>query len=236
MKRAVAGIGPLVPALVTVGASVCASSILLATGPKALGPPPVVPPLTKEMGRIVASLSPPAQLLSRGRGPTARLGDRRSLSAPSRASATSTPTSHRRSRQVTPVGASPAPLPSAPSPHPAPPGTPPVTPPPSPPAPPVTPPPSPPAPPLTPPPSPPSPPSPPPAPPVTPAPVTVARATTDDKPGWGHGDPNHNHTGPPGRESKGPKNQPTSPPGGQPVPTDNQDASGENGENKSKGR
>jgi hypothetical protein len=46
----VARIGPLLPAFATVGASLCASSLLLTTGPQALGPPPVVPPLTTKVG------------------------------------------------------------------------------------------------------------------------------------------------------------------------------------------
>jgi hypothetical protein len=25
---------------------------------------------------------------------------------------------------------------------------------------------------------------------------------TEERPGWGHGDPNHDHTGPPGQEDK----------------------------------
>ena len=66
MKRMVARIGPVVPAFATVAASVCASSLLFATGPRALEPPPVVPPLTREVGRVVASLSPPSQTFSRG--------------------------------------------------------------------------------------------------------------------------------------------------------------------------
>ena len=72
-----------------------------------------------------------------------------------------------------------------------------------------------------------------------PAPVTVAQATTDkgkppkdgSKPGWGNGDPNHDHTGPPGKESK---NQATSP--GLPEPAaaaSDQHGSDQNGEKKS---
>jgi hypothetical protein len=64
-------------------------------------------------------------------------------------------------------------------------------------------PPQPPTPPQTPPPSPPSPPAPPL---VTPPPPSVATVQTDPdkafKPGWGHGDPNHEHTGPPGKGRK----------------------------------
>src|SRR6266566_6361084 len=68
MKGVVERIGPLVPAFATVGASICVSSLLLSTGPQALGPPLVVPPLTREVGRIAASLLLPAQRLSPGRG------------------------------------------------------------------------------------------------------------------------------------------------------------------------
>ena len=201
MKGMVERIGPLVPAFATVGASVCVSSLLLAAGPQTLGPLPVVPPPTREVGRVVVSLSPPAPPLSRGRGPAARPAERRSRSAPPRALATSTPISHPSSKQVSRVGAPPAP--------------------------------------------PPSPSNPPPAPPVTPQPasVTVSQATTDktkkpksgNKPGWGHGDPNHNHTGPPGKASQGKKNEATSPQSGPPVPADRQHGSGQNGEKKSTG-
>ena len=134
-----------------------------------------------------------------------RIGTRHDrILAPLRRLATATPTPHRSSRQVSPVGASAAPLPSPPTP-------------------------------------PPSPPSPPPAPAVAPAPapVTVAQATTDkgkppkdgSKPGWGNGDPNHDHTGPPGKQSK---NQATSP--GPPEPAaaaSDQHGSDQNGEKKS---
>jgi hypothetical protein len=202
MKRTVARIGPFVPAFATVGASVCVSSLLLATEPQALGPSPVVPPLTREVGRIVASLSPSAQLLSRGRGPAARPADRRTLSAPARVRATSPPSSHRVSRQVSRVGA-----PSA-------------TPPPAP-----------------------SPPSPPPVA-RSPASAPVAQAPTDkgkppkgtNKPGWGHGDLSHDHTGPPGKGSKGQTNQPTPAPAGPAVAAGARQGSVQNGEKKSTGR
>ena len=222
MKRMVARIGPLVPAFATVGASVCATSLLLTSGPQAVEPPPVVPPLTREVGRVVASLSPPAQLLSRGRGSATRPADRRGLSAPPRAVATSRPTSHRSSRQASPpVRTSSPPAPSPPSPLPAPSVTP------------------------------------------APAPVTVVQGTTDkqkrpkdtSKPGWGHGDPNHEHTGPPGKGSKGQENQPappeagspgkkpkgqpsqpTSPGAGPPATAGDQHGSAQNGEKKSAGR
>jgi hypothetical protein len=204
MKRTVERIGPLAPAFATAGASVWLSSLLLATVPQALGPPPVVPPLTREVGRIVALLSPSAQLLLRGRSQAARPADRRSLSVPARARATSTPSTHRVSRQVGRAGA-----PSAtPPPPPAP--------------------------------------SPPPAPPVTPPPasVPVAQAPTDkgnrpkdrNKPGWGHGDPNHDHTGSPGKGSNGQKNQATSPGAGPPPTAGRQRGFVQNGEKKSTGR
>jgi hypothetical protein len=222
MKLMVERIGPLVPAVATVGASVCATSLLLATGPQAVESPPVVPPLTREVGRVVASLSPPAQLLSRGRGPTARRVERRSLSAPPHGLASSPPTSYRSSGQASrPVRASSPPAPSPPSPLPAPPVTP------------------------------------------APAPVTVVQGTTykqkrpkdASKPGWGHGDPNHDHTGPPGKgskgqqnqptspgagppgqESKGQQNQPTSPGAGPPATPGGQHGSPQNGDKKSAGR
>jgi hypothetical protein len=199
MKQMVARIGPLLPAFATVGASVCASSLLLTTGPQALGPPPVAPPLTTKVGRVVASFSPPAQPLSRSRGPAARPANRRSLSAPARRSATSTPTSRGSSRPVSPVGASNAP---PPSPSPAPP-----------------------------------------APPVTrpPASVPIPKVSADkekrpkdgNKPGWGHGDPNHDHTGPPGKRSTGQENQATTTPAAPPVPEGDQHGSGQHGGKKS---
>jgi len=200
MKRTVERIGSFVPAFATVGASVCVSSLLLATRPQALGPPPVVPPLTREVGRVVASLSPPAQVLSRGRGPAVRRADRRSLSAPARGLAMSTPTSHRSSTQVSRVGAPSAPLPSPPSP--------------APPAPPVTPPPA--------------------SVPVVQAPTDKGKRSTDGtKPGWGYGDPNHDHSGPPGRASKGQENQATTAHAGPQVAAGDQHGSSQNGEKKS---
>jgi hypothetical protein len=75
--------------------------------------------------------------------------------------------------------------------------------PPKPPAPPPSPPPSPPSP----PPSPPSPPAPPPVTPTPPAaPIVQTTADKGRRPGWGHGDPNHQHSGPPGkgRQSEAP--------------------------------
>ena len=200
MKQMVAGIGPLLPAVATVGASVCTSSLLLTTGPQVLGPPPVVPPLTTKVGRVVASFSPPAQHLSRSRGPAARPADRRSLSAPAPRSATSTPTSRGSSRPVSPPAASKAPQPSLPSPAST--------------APPVTPP---------------------------PASVPIPKVSTDkekrskdeNKPGWGHGDPNHDHAGPPGKGSKGQENQATTTPAAPPVPEGDKHGSGQNGGKKS---
>jgi len=168
MKRAVQRIGPLVPALATVGASIAVSSLLLGTGPRTLGPHPVVPPFPREVGRVVASLSPPAQPPSRGRAPVVHSPGRHSLSAPARGSAPTAPSLHRSSRQVGRVGASAAPPPSPPSPPPAPP---------------VTPQPS--------------------SEPGTQAPTQDEKRSKDgNRPGWGHGDPNHDHTGPPGKGSK----------------------------------
>ena len=200
MKQMVARIGPFLPAFATVGASVCTSSLLLTTGPQALGPPPVVPPLTTKVGRVVATFSPPAQPLSRSRGLAARRADRRSLSAPAPRSATSTPTSRGSSRPVSPVGVSKAPQPSPPSPAPT--------------APPVTPP---------------------------PASVPIPKVSTDkekrskdeNKPGWGHGDPNHDHTGPRGKGSTGQENQATTTPAAAPVPEGDQHGSGKDGGKKS---
>ena len=200
MKELVARIGPLLPAFATVGASVCASSLLLTTGPQALGPPPVVPPLTTTVGRVVASFSPPAQPLSRSGGPAARPADRPSRSAPAPRPATSTPTSRGSSRPVSPVGASKGPQPSPPSPAST--------------APPVTPP---------------------------PASVPIPKVSTDkekrpkdgNKPGWGHGDPNHDHTGPLSKGSTGQENQATTTPATPPVPEGDQHGSGQNGGKKS---
>jgi hypothetical protein len=65
------------------------------------------------------------------------------------------------------------------------------------------PPPAPPQPPVSPPSPPSSPPSPPAPPPVTPPPPAVSTVQTGgSRPGWGHGDPNHEHTGPPGKGRK----------------------------------
>jgi hypothetical protein len=99
--------------------------------------------------------------------------------------------------------ASSSPSPASPTPRHKEPGHPrhhsPPPPPPSPPKPPAPPP-------SPPPPSPPSPPSSPAPPPVTPPPPSVPTVQTDPdkafKPGWGHGDPNHEHTGPPGKGRK----------------------------------
>lgn len=199
MKQMVARIGPLLPAFATVGASVCASSLLLTTEPQALGPPTVVPPLTTKVGRVVATFSPPAQP-SRSRGPAARPAERRSLSATAHQSATSTPTSRASSSPVSPVGASKAPQASPPSPAST-------------------------------------------APPVTPPPASypIPKVSTDkekrskdgNKPGWGHGDPNHDHTGPPRKRSKGQENQATTTPAAPPVPEGDQHGSGKDGGKKS---
>ena len=193
MKQAVERIGPFVPAFATVGASVCASFLLLPTGPLTFGPRSVGPPLTRESGRIVASLSPPAQVLPGGRGPLAPPRDRRRLASPAHGSATSAPASQHSRKQVSRVGA-----PAAP-PHPTP--------------------------------------STPPAPPVTPPapPVTIRTASEPVKPGWGHGDRNHVHTGPPGRRASGRKKQPTPAPAGPPVATLAQPSAVQNGEKKSTG-
>ena len=193
MKQAVERIGPFVPAFATVGASVCASFLLLPTGPLTFGPRSVGPPLTRESGRIVASLSPPAQVLPGGRGPLAPPRDRRRLASPAHGSATSAPASQHPRKQVSRVG-----TPAAP-PHPTP--------------------------------------STPPAPPVTPPapPVTIRTASEPVKPGWGHGDRNHVHTGPPGRRASGRKNQPTPAPAGPPAATVVQQSAVQNGEKKSTG-
>jgi hypothetical protein len=166
MKRTVERISPLVPALATVGASVCVSSLLLTTGPQALVPQPVVPPVTREVGRVVASLSPPAQLLSRGRRPATRSAGRRI--APLRESAAPTPKLHRSARQVRRVEVPASPPASLPSPPPTPvtlqstsgPG-------------------------------------------AQPPAAKGKRPKHGNKPGWGHGDRNHDHTGPPGKGSEG---------------------------------
>jgi hypothetical protein len=196
MKRTVERIGPLVPAFATVGASVCVSSLLLGTGPQALGPQPVVPPLTREVGRVVASVSPPVQPLARGRRPATRPADR--PIAPARESTTPTPHSHRSPRQVRPVRGSVAPPPSPPSPPPTP---------------------------------------------VVRQPTVASgtqaqpekgkRPKDRSKPGWGNGDPNHDHTGPPGKGSEGQENQATTARAGPPVAADDQHGSSQSGAKKS---
>jgi hypothetical protein len=208
MKRVVERIGPLVPALATVGASICASSLLLAPGPQTLEPHAVVPSFTREAGRVVASLPPPAQPPSRVRAPVARSPGRRSLSAAARVSAASTPNLHRSSSQVGRPAASATPPPSPPSP-------------------------------------PPSPPSPPPSPPVTPQPTPepVTQAPTQNekppkdgsRPGWGHGDPNHDHTGPPSKGSKRQEDKPTTVGTGALAPVGDQHGPHQNGDKKSPG-
>jgi hypothetical protein len=205
MKRAVERIGPLVPALATVGASICASSLLLAPGPQTLEPHPVVPSFTSEAGRVVASLPPPAQPPSRvrPRGPSSP--DRRSRSAPAQALATSTPNLHRSSRQGGRLEASaPPPLPPPPSP-PSPPPSPPVTPQPNP-------------------------------EPVTQPPTQNEKRSKDgSRPGWGHGDPNHDHTGPPGKGSKRQENKATTIEAEAPAPMGDQHGPHQNGDKKSPG-
>jgi hypothetical protein len=177
--RVVERIGPLVPAIATVGASVCVTSLLVTTVPHALGPPPGVPPLKSPARPASVSVSPLTHLVSHSR--VARSPEHRSSARPARASNTLTPPSRPVPTQVS-QGASPPARPAPPSP--------------------------------------PSPPAPPAAPSVTPpASVTVAPATPDKpkrpkdttRPGWGHGDPNHDHTGPPGKSTKGQKDQTTPP-------------------------
>jgi len=105
---------------------------------------------------------------------------------------------------------------------------------------PTQPPPSPPAPP--PPPSPPPPPPPPPpSPPPPPAPVARSVAEQGARPGWGHGDKNHVHTGPPTKKGKAPEPpspaQPTQPEPPAPAtpPTDPGQGNG-NGNGKGNGK
>ena len=213
MKRAFERIGPLVPALATVGASICVSSLLLAPGPQTpLGPHPVVPSFTTKVGHVVAALSPPAQPRSRRRGLVAPSPVSRSLSATAPRSATSTANLHPSLSQVGRLEAPPAsPSPPAPSSPPSPPAAPPVTPQPAP-------------------------------EPVTQAPTQNEKRPKDgSRPGWGHGDPNHDHTGPPGQASKGQKNNQTTVAPAAPVapvppaaPGD-QHAPHQNGEKKSPG-
>jgi hypothetical protein len=175
VKQTVERIGPFVPAFATAGASVCASFLILAPGPQTLGPPPIGPPRATEAGRIVATLSPPAQLLPGGRRPVAASSERRALASPARRPPTSTPASQHSSKPVSRIGAPAAPPPPAPS---------------APSAPSVT----------------------PPAP-----PTTRATASRTIKPGWGYGDRNHDHAGPPGRGSSGGKNHTKAAPAGPPV-------------------
>ncbi len=194
MKWTVERFGPLVPAFATAGASVCVSSLLLATGPQTLGPQSVLPPLTSEAGRVVASLSPSAQISSAGRSPVAPPADRRSLSSPARGPAPPAPASHRPSTQAGPVGASSPPPQSRPSPPPAAPVT----------------------------------------GPTASAPAVQASAGKG-KPGWGYGDPNHDHTGPPGKRADGRKSQAASTGAGSPTRADAQNDSVQKGGKKSTG-
>jgi hypothetical protein len=190
--RVVERIGPLAPAFATVGASVCVSSLLLTTVPHALGPSPGVPPLKGETRPASVTVSPLKRLVPHGQSRVARAAGHPIPAGPSRASTTSTPSSPSVPTQISPIG--------TPSPTTTPP--------------------------------PPALPSPTPAPPAASPPVSVTVATppTDkrkpakdtSKPGWGHGDPNHDHTGPPGKGSKDQKSQPTppvpAPPASQPPP------------------
>jgi hypothetical protein len=194
MKWTVERFGPLVPAIATAGASVCVSSLLLATGPQTLGPQSVVPPLTSEAGRVVASLSPPASTSSVGKSRVAPPTNRRSLSSPARAPAPSAPPSHRPSTQVSPIGASPPP----PQLHPSPPPTLPATGP-------------------------------------TASSPAVQASTGKGKPGWGYGDPNHDHTGPPGKGANRQKSQVASAATDPPTRADGQNDSVQHGEKRSTG-
>ena len=202
MQRAVERIGPLVTALATVGASIGVSSVLLAKGPQTLAPHPVVPSFTNEVGRVVASLSPPAaHLPAPARAPVARPPGRRSPSAPARASAPPTPILHHSSRQVRRPDAFEPPPPSRPSPPPATPAT----------------------------------------PQPTSEPVTQARTESGKRPkdgnkaGWGHGDPNHHHTGPPGKGSKRQEDEATTVGAGAQVAAGDEHGPHQNGEKKSPG-
>jgi len=190
--RVVERIGPLAPAFATVGASVCVSSLLLTTVPHALGPSQGVPPLKGETGPASVTVSPLKRLVPHGQSRVARAADHPIPAGPSRASTTPTPSSPSVPTQVSPIG---TPSHTTTPPPPALPG-------------------------------------PTPAPPAAspPVSVTVAAPPTDkrkpakdtSKPGWGHGDPNHDHTGPPGKGSKNQKNQQTppaqAPPATQPTP------------------
>jgi hypothetical protein len=201
MKRVVERIGPLLPALATV-ASICVSSLLLATGPQTLGPQPVVPPFTREVGRVVASVSPPApQLPSRRPASVARSPGRSSRSAPPRRPVTSTPSFDRSSRQAGRVEGSASPQPSRPRPPPPPPATPQPT-----------------------------------YEPATQVPALHEKRPKDGtRPGWGHGDPNHDHTGPPGKGSKRQEDNATTVGAGAPAAVRVQDDPSQNGERKSPG-
>ena len=151
------------------------------------------------------SSPPPARVIPNAHAPANRRPKaRRATRADAAAASTSGTKSASASRQLasvttSPQAASSSPSPASPTatqkrpgrprhhspPHPSKPPAPPPSRPPSPPSPP------------------PSPPSPPAPPLVTPPPPSVATDQTDPdkafKPGWGHGDPNHEHTGPPGK-------------------------------------
>jgi len=94
----------------------------------------------------------------------------------------------------------------------------------------------------TPPPPPPSPPPPPPPPPPSSPPVaqpSMAKSKHPKdvtRPGRGHGDTNHDHTGPPGKGSKSQKNESTSAPPEPGVAAGSPHGNGQSGEKKSPGR
>jgi hypothetical protein len=153
------------------------------------------------------SLPPSARVVPNGHATTNRRAKvRRATSAGAAAASSSGTTNASATRQLASVTASPqggtnSPSPASPTPRQKGPGHPrhhsPPPPPPAPQQPPVPPP--------TPPPPPPSPPAPPPVTPTPPAaPLVQTTANKGSRPGWGHGDPNHGHTGPPG---KGPKSE-----------------------------
>jgi len=134
----------------------------------------------------------------------------------------------------TPVSGSGTTKPPAQSPPPK--SSPPPSPAPTPTPPPSPPPPSPPAP----PPPPTSPPPPSPSPPPPPAPVTRSVAEQGTRPGWGHGDKNHVHSGPPAKNGKAPEPpapaQPTQPPQAQEPASPPADPGHGNGNGKGNGK
>jgi hypothetical protein len=208
MKRMVERIGPLVPAFATVGASVCVSSLLLTTGRQALVPQPLVPPV-REVGRVVAALPPPAQRLSRGQRPATRSAG---LSRGRR------PATRAAGHRIAPARESAAPTPNShassrrvrrvgarAAPPPSPPSRPPTS---------VTPQPT--------------------SEPAAQAPAEKGKRPKDRKrPGWGNGDRNHDHTGPPGNGSEGELSRAKTARAGPPVAADDQHGSSQNGAKKS---